>query len=284
MSKFCGNCGAMMEDDVSVCGICGTPFNDEAQSYDNSGYNENSNSIVNSGETAVVQAPLTPNQAKIKKVIIFGAIGIGVIIVLVIVVNIVSSIFANQYKKALDKYFEGINERNFDTYLSGMCQMERDAIEENSKDIEAVDDNFGELIDKGFDAAEDKYDGKLGKDIKLTYEVKDVDDLSERKTEKLLEYADEKLKMDTENATAVKVVNVKIKLKGSKEEKKIGSGKIYVVKDNGEWGVYYTLPKLSEDGYYASYTTGDDGISNGVITDFAEFNQIFSLSIKGISQ
>lgn len=26
MSKFCGNCGAQLEDSVKVCGYCGTPF------------------------------------------------------------------------------------------------------------------------------------------------------------------------------------------------------------------------------------------------------------------
>ena len=25
MSKFCGNCGKMLDDDVKVCGYCGTP-------------------------------------------------------------------------------------------------------------------------------------------------------------------------------------------------------------------------------------------------------------------
>ena len=28
MAKFCGNCGARWEDDVRVCGKCGTPFGD----------------------------------------------------------------------------------------------------------------------------------------------------------------------------------------------------------------------------------------------------------------
>lgn len=26
MSKFCGNCGAKLEDDARVCGNCGTPL------------------------------------------------------------------------------------------------------------------------------------------------------------------------------------------------------------------------------------------------------------------
>lgn len=26
MAKFCGNCGAQMNDDANVCGMCGTPF------------------------------------------------------------------------------------------------------------------------------------------------------------------------------------------------------------------------------------------------------------------
>jgi len=26
MSKFCGNCGAQMNDDAKICGACGTPF------------------------------------------------------------------------------------------------------------------------------------------------------------------------------------------------------------------------------------------------------------------
>lgn len=31
MSKFCGNCGAQMEDQAKVCGMCGTPFTETKQ-------------------------------------------------------------------------------------------------------------------------------------------------------------------------------------------------------------------------------------------------------------
>ena len=86
---------------------------------------------------------------------------------------------------------------------------------------------------------EDEYSDKVGKNVKLVYEIKDADDLSERKTEKLLEYIEKNYKeSDVDNIKEVKVVNIRIKVKGSKDDRKLSSGKCYLLNDNGKWGLY----------------------------------------------
>ena len=261
MGKFCGNCGAIMDDNASVCQSCGTPFNDEGQQYgeyDNGGYGNNNSyggydnnnsyggydnngaygAYPQGGSTdGMTQPPLTPNQEKVKKGIIFGAIGVGAVVVIIIVITVLTSIFGGGYKKAIDNYLDGINDGDMDKMLSGVSKVTiwKKLEDADEDEMEELNEEFKDTMEDMLEEAEDE----VGKNPRLVYEIKDVDDLSERKTEDLLEYIEDTYDYeDIENITAVKVVDIKIKIKGSKKEKKAVSGNCYIIKDDGEWGIY----------------------------------------------
>ncbi len=253
MAKFCGNCGATMDDNASVCGMCGTPFADNEQYYDDSTNNSYDGAYQNGGydnfgydnggynNGTVTQPPLTSGQQKIKKGIIFGAVGLGVVIILIVVITILSSVFVTGYKKALNNIFDGINDKDFDKFFDGVSTvtLQKNLDDVDDDDMEDVRKEFEDGIAELMDNLEDEYGDKVGKNVKLVYEVRDVDDLSERKTEKLLEYIEKHYKeSDVDNIKEIKVVDVKIKVKGSKDDRKISSGKCYLLNDNGKWGLY----------------------------------------------
>ena len=286
MSKFCGNCGTMMEDEATVCGMCGTPFADSAENSNseeadkkfcgNCGATMNSDAVVcgvcgtpfgggtlasendTDNRTNDIAPPLTPQQEKIKKGIMFGAIGVGGLIVLIIVINILSAIFTGGYKKAVKYAVDGFNDRNFDKYLSGISKIAvQSTLDDN--DEEDLADKWKDTVDDVVDSWEDSYEEKIGKNPELTYEIKDVEDLSNYKKNALIKYIEKQYKdYDEDNITDIKVVSVKLRIEGSKDDRILSAGKLYVIKADGEWGIYtggfptevYASDRISIPGTY----------------------------------
>lgn len=286
MSKFCGNCGTMMEDEATVCGMCGTPFANSAENSNseeadkkfcgNCGATMNSDAVVcgvcgtpfgggtlasendTDNRTNDIASPLTPQQEKIKKGIMFGAIGVGGLIVLIIVINILSAIFTGGYKKAVKYAVDGFNDRNFDKYLSGISKIAvQSTLDDN--DEEDLADKWKDTVDDVVDSWEDGYEEKIGKNPELTYEIKDVEDLSNYKKNALIKYIEKQYKdYDEDNITDIKVVSVKLRIEGSKDDRILSAGKLYVIKADGEWGIYtggfptevYASDRISIPGTY----------------------------------
>lgn len=158
MSKFCGNCGAELDDSAKVCGQCGTPLD---------------------GAPADIPGVKTVDpekQKKVKKFIILGAVAIALIVVVAVVVNIISN--STGYKGLVSKVMDAYE----DYAIDDLVEMSSDVYYYNDYDEDAAEHYFERAVGEGLDRFEDR----VGHNYRLSYETFETYYLSERKLDKLL--------------------------------------------------------------------------------------------------
>lgn len=217
MSKFCGNCGAQMSDDVRVCGNCGTPF---------AGVANHPNQSVIPG----IDYEDPEKKAKRRKFVKMGLLAVVLIVVASVAYNTITSYtgyngVVREIMKAYEEYdIDALVEMGSDVYF----------LEEN--------ENFAEEYFSSQVAYDlDYFELEVGHDFELSYEIKDAYTLSERKTEELLEeleytYED----FDRSFIEEVVVIQVAVKAKESSSSRFVTVDRgFYLTSENGEWRLLY---------------------------------------------
>lgn len=157
MSKYCGNCGAELDDSTKVCGKCGTPVE----------------GVPTKKPDIKIVDP--EKQKKVKRTIKLIAGLIVVVVVAIIAVNIISSFTG--YNGFLRKVMRAYEDYDIDTLVS----LSSDIYYYDTKD-------FAEYyFEYNVGADLDILEGNVGHSYKLSYETNEIYTLSDRRLSELLD-------------------------------------------------------------------------------------------------
>ncbi|MBE6976818.1 MAG: zinc ribbon domain-containing protein, partial [Ruminococcaceae bacterium] len=157
MSKFCKNCGAVLNDEMMFCNSCGAQQD------------------VPVAQEPVAEAKANPidklKALGTKKLAILGGIAVGVIAVVVILIVLLSSL--GGYNKAVD---------NYEAVLNGKADKIADLAPEEywAAMAKQTDTSKSKYLDEKIDKYEDSYsdqveswEDEVGKNPKVTMKVLD---------------------------------------------------------------------------------------------------------------
>lgn len=209
MAKFCGNCGAKLDDDAKICGQCGTPL-------DGASTNISGLKVVD-----------PEKQKKVKKAVKLVAVLAVLIVVAVVALNIASKYTG--YNGLLRKVMTAYENYDIDTLVSLSSDMyyygEEDWVEYY------FESNVGNNLDS--------FESSVGHSYKLSYEVNEIYTLSERKQDEMLseiEYTYADFNVDTIEKIVVADLTVTAK-QGSKSVNR--DMNIVMSKEDGIWRLLY---------------------------------------------
>lgn len=209
MSKYCGNCGALLEDDAKVCGYCGYVL-------------ESTNAPEVDFQPADPEK-LARNKKKIKRVITLAIIAVAAIIAF----NVISSFvgkkgFVRKVMSACEKY-------NVDSLISMSSGVYADC------DDSVVQSYFETHAGGYIDTIEEN----VGHNYKLSYKINEIYDLSDRKESTLMTsigYAYPKF--DTSEIKKIAIADVSLTAKQGSKKTKINV-KITMTKEGNSWKLLY---------------------------------------------
>lgn len=209
MAKFCGNCGARLEDDAKICGKCGTP--------------------VEGVTTSIPGLKVTDpeKQKKVKKTFKLVAGLMVLLIVAGIAFNVVSQYTG--YNGLLRKVMAAYEKYDIDTLISLSSNMYYYG------DEDSVEYYFESKVGENLDS----FEASVGHNYKLSYKVNETYAMSERKENDLLD--------DIENAYTgfdiskiKKVVVADLTLTAKQGNKSTNRDmNIVMTKENGSWRLLY---------------------------------------------
>ena len=213
MASFCGNCGAPLDDASRVCGQCGTPV---------------------PGAQAPVPpqgAPVTAKNKKDTKIIALVVAAIIAIVAIVIIANVASNFTG--YKGAIRKMVKALQNDDVDaleTMASAISDEQYEAWYGN-KFYDEYDDAIKDTLDK--------YEDSVGNIKKISFEITDEMEVSDRRIDDLKDELEEKYNMDTSGIKKIMNVELKITVKGSKKSSVYNVHDLYLIKEDGGWKFYY---------------------------------------------
>lgn len=216
MAKFCGNCGAQMDDNAAVCGFCGAS--------------------LNSGSSSAMNSFKVDDPEKKKKIKKYVTIGASVVAVIVVASVLISVIVNNTgYKGCLKKTmaaFEKTDSSAFDKIVTGVI---------NDLDSDEADEYMSYMIENQVDSIKDKFEDKVGHNYKLSYEVDEYFELEGRKFDKFVELYED----NDEISVSIEKVQIAEVTVTAKKDKKSDDCEIQVVmtKEDGSWKLFSILPE-----------------------------------------
>lgn len=206
MSKFCGNCGAKMDDSATVCGYCGTAFTDTKP------------------KKFKYEDP--EKKAKTKNLIKKCAVVVIAVVVIAIIGNIISSFTG--YKGTVRTFMKAYRTENIDTLVDMTCSFMQD-----EEYINVVANRFDNKIKSDFDSYDYHFDSKYS----IKYEIVDATKLSDRQAKNKIEELSYSGYFSMDDADLVKkVMNVKVSITAKHGSDKMSVTRtIYFAKESGGW-------------------------------------------------
>lgn len=217
MSKFCGNCGAELDESANVCGYCGTSIN--------------SDSTEKIGTKKIPGIKTEREQEKIRKIKKISKLIIASVITIILVVigiNVGSSFIG--YKGAVGKIMNAYEDYDMNTLISMASDLHYYSADENY-----VDDNFSDIVAERLNSLENS----VGHNVKIDYEITDSFELPEYKLDELLSQF-ESYGIDTSDIKKIIQVELLITAKGNKTTNTYNSDGLLLVKEKGAWKAVYT--------------------------------------------
>lgn len=212
MARFCGNCGAEVEEDAKVCGNCGVPLDGESAPD------------IDTGEQK-----LNLRSIDFKKYI---PVAVGVIIAVVVLFVVVNVVKNNTgYRATLNRAFDSVAKGDVNGVINEMSSYVEDVYDDGYGDIEDV---YEKRIDDILDHLEDE----VGANPKISYEVKKASKLSDRKLEKLkeeMENMDDNY--DGDDIKSAYNIDIKLNVKGPDDDYHENVNDIIVLKEAGAWKI-----------------------------------------------
>lgn len=193
MSKFCGNCGAQMDDNAIVCGNCGCNMSDNQPNF----------------------KPSDPEKAKAnkKKIKIIAGVGTAVIAVVLAVVICVNFIGGRSYKSTIDTYITSSIEKPdaaavlelFPDELLSKALMDEDM--SRTEGIEQLQDTLDSAVE---------YIEEYCDDWSVTWEIIDETDASKSEVKYLSEDCEDQFDFSVSAKKDVTVeLNVEVTVDGN---------------------------------------------------------------------
>ena len=208
MSKYCGNCGARMDDSARVCGNCGTPFKDALL--------QNPHAV-----------PAVQDKKKVKRLVKLF-VGLSALILAIIITISAISAFTG-YNGLLRKVMTAYENYDINT-LVGM-----------SSDIYYYGgDSYAEIyFENAVGYSLDSFESAVGHSFKLSYEINEVYTLPKRNVDTILDgiallYPDFNLNIIED----VVVADVTVMAKQGKKSTQMNV-KITMSKEDGTWKLMY---------------------------------------------
>ncbi len=218
MSKFCGNCGAELDESANVCGYCGASVNSDS-------------TTEKIGTKKIPGIKTEREQEKIRKIKIISKLTFASIIIVVLAiigVNIGSSFVG--YKGAVRKIMNAYEDYDMNTLISMASDLHYYSADENY-----VDDNFSDIVAERLNSLENS----VGHNVKIDYEITDSFELPEYRLDELLSQF-ESYGIDTSDIKKIMQVELLIKAKGNKSTNTYNSDGLLLVKEKGDWKAIYT--------------------------------------------
>ena len=209
MAKFCGNCGARLEDDAKICGKGGTS--------------------VEGVTTSIPGLKVTDpeKQKKVKKTFKLVAGLMVLLIVAGIAFNVVSQYTG--YNGLLRKVMAAYEKYDIDTLISLSSNMYYYG------DEDSVEYYFESKVGENLDS----FEASVGHNYKLSYKVNETYAMSERKENDLLDDI-ENAYMDFDISKIKKVVVADLTLTAKQGNKSTNRDmNIVMTKENGSWRLLY---------------------------------------------
>lgn len=208
MARFCGNCGAQIDENAKVCGQCGTPVEDSTKMP----------------PVKIINPEKKKKNKKIFKIVVALAL---VVAVAVIAINVVSKFTG--YNGLLHKVMTAYEGYDIDTLVS----LSSDIYYYGEEDY--VEDYFKNRVG----ATLDSFETSVGHSYQFYYEVNETYTMSERKTKEVLdeiEYTYPDFDVSILDEMVVSDITVTAK-QGSKSVERNLS--ITMSKENGTWKLLY---------------------------------------------
>ncbi len=203
MSKYCGNCGAQMDDSARVCGNCGTPFV----------------GATPASGAARTQFRSPTAKAKNKKTLKIAGGAAAALVVLIIVIKILTTFTG--YNGAVRKVMKAYENYDVDTLVS----MSSDYLYIDNRDVDFYFDSMLRIDYANFD-------DEVGHNYKLSYKVKETYKIPEYE---LLDYRDTGY-YDTADLKTIKISDISVTAKGSGSETIII--RLLLIEENRSWKIF----------------------------------------------
>lgn len=214
MAKFCANCGAQLNDEDKVCGACGKPVAGAAP--------------AGNGEAAAAKEAKAKGNGKI--VALVGA-AIALVVVLVIAINIIGAFTG--YKGTIRKMVTALKKYDVEA-LAALSSSVSDEVYESwyGNDIyDKYDDKVSDVLDK--------YEDRVGTIKKISYEITDVTELSDRRVEEIEDNLIESYNIDVSGIKKIMTIDMTLTVKGAKKSASYSVSDLYLIKESGGWKLYY---------------------------------------------
>lgn len=223
MARYCGSCGAEVEEDAKVCGNCGVPLDGGA-----------------AAPKVELKMPNKVNNENIKKIVIIAAVVVAVLIIGGIALKIVKN--NTGYRAMLNKAFKAVQKADAEGFMNEMSVY----IEDKYGDDDLLEDYINEQMNEYLDYVEDE----VGAEPRITYEVKKATRLSDRKLKQIKDDLEDSDKdYDPDGLKKAVNVDLKLKIKGPDDDMEDSINDILLVKENGKWKIL----SFNKFGFYYNY-------------------------------
>lgn len=210
MAKFCGNCGVQLDDGARVCGQCGTPIDDGK---------------IRVSELKVIDPEKKKKQKKkVKRIIAL----LAVVFIAIAGTKVILSFTGinGLVRKVMFAY------ENYD--IDGLVTLSSDMY------YYTDDENYvNEYFEYSVGSDIDNFESSVGHSYKMSYEVEEIYDVSQRKQDEIIEnieYAFPEFDVNMISKMAVANINVTVK-QGSKSVSE--NVRITMSKEEGTWKLLY---------------------------------------------
>lgn len=230
MSKFCGNCGTVMDDAAAVCGNCGAPLAPAAAPAQKKAAKIDVNAIKGQVTGVIDGVKKGDKNAMIKG-------GIGVAAVVVVLILIISLFSGGGEDKVVKKFIKAYDKENAAALVKLMPKYTIEAGEEADDDYDPEElwegriESFYEYMEEELDA-----DG-----LKLSYKIKDKDEVDEDDLEDYADMVKAGLKMMDSDVEFKKdkvkkgyEIEVEVTVKGGGDKDKVDLD-LYLIKYGSKW-------------------------------------------------
>ncbi len=211
MSKFCGKCGAELPDEAMFCNACGENF------------------------SATPEAPAAPGNDFIKKVMEYkkffipGAIALGAIILIIVLIVV----FSSSPKDAVKNYVNGTFNGDYSAFEKMQPEEYWEYMEEECDTDRPDEKDFEDLYESTLESLEEEY----GKDVSVSYKVTDKEELDEDDLDDIRDELKDMYGLTKKNITAAYELDVELTIEGDDDEE-TNDATFKVYKYNGDWYVY----------------------------------------------
>ncbi len=177
------------------------------------------------------------NNGNNKKTFAIIGIVVGAVVVLAIVVALVFGLAGSGYESVIDQKLKAIEkldaEKLAETYPDFIYSEDCETFEEVVDDVE---DDIIPAVEECLDVIEDE----AGKNVKFSYKVEEVTDLTDSRLEKFCAGVEDCHDYDASKIKDIKKATINVTAKGDDGKYEFDWEDVYLIKENGNWYIMNT--------------------------------------------